>query len=150
MNHLTNLYKHKCEQLQEHINNLKRMLNEADIPAGFPGTTIYGPPDPNPFDIRWINPEPGNNTSSRLISKNNIATVPPGFEPKSPFRNPVGTPPAAPKGTDPPPCTCEIGSEEWKKWIRKKGNWTYENIHPYGTPAWEAYELNKARDRVKK
>lgn len=28
MNHLTNLYKHKCEQLQEHLNNLTRMLNE--------------------------------------------------------------------------------------------------------------------------
>jgi hypothetical protein len=29
MNHLTNLYKHKCEQLQEQINNMKRMLSEA-------------------------------------------------------------------------------------------------------------------------
>ena len=28
MDQLTNLYKHKCEQLQEQINNMKRMLNE--------------------------------------------------------------------------------------------------------------------------
>lgn len=28
MNHLTNLYKHKCEQLHEQIYNLQRMLNE--------------------------------------------------------------------------------------------------------------------------
>ena len=28
MDHLTNLYKHKCEQLQEQVNHLKRMLNE--------------------------------------------------------------------------------------------------------------------------
>jgi hypothetical protein len=41
MNHLTNLYKHKCEQLQEQINNLTRMLNEVnsagmvDIPSPF-------------------------------------------------------------------------------------------------------------------
>jgi len=29
MNHLTNVYKHKCEQLQEQLNNLTKMLNEA-------------------------------------------------------------------------------------------------------------------------
>jgi hypothetical protein len=54
MNHLTNLYKHKCEQLQEHINNLTRMLNEVDakgemvqdIPVGYPGSEQHGPPAP--------------------------------------------------------------------------------------------------------
>ena len=33
MNHLTNLYKHKCEQLQEQLNHLTRMLNEVTAPA---------------------------------------------------------------------------------------------------------------------
>lgn len=28
MNHLTNVYKHKCEQLQEQVNHLTKMLNE--------------------------------------------------------------------------------------------------------------------------
>jgi len=36
MNHLTNLYKHKCEQLQEQINNLTKMLNEANAPTPLP------------------------------------------------------------------------------------------------------------------
>ena len=30
MNHLTNVYKHKCEQLQEQIKNITKMLNEAE------------------------------------------------------------------------------------------------------------------------
>lgn len=29
MDHLTNLYKHKCEQLEEQIYNMKKMLSEA-------------------------------------------------------------------------------------------------------------------------
>ena len=33
MDHLTNVYKHKCEQLQEQLNNLQRMLNEAPPPG---------------------------------------------------------------------------------------------------------------------
>jgi hypothetical protein len=32
MNHLTNIYKHKCEQLQEKVNQLTKMLNEAMPP----------------------------------------------------------------------------------------------------------------------
>jgi hypothetical protein len=32
MNHLTNVYKHKCEQLQEQIKNITKMLNEAHPP----------------------------------------------------------------------------------------------------------------------
>jgi len=51
MNHLTNLYKHKCEQLQEQIDNLTRMLNEAvppRIPKKLPRPT-GGPP------VTWVN-----------------------------------------------------------------------------------------------
>jgi hypothetical protein len=33
MNHLTNLYKHKCIQLQEQIYRLTKILNEADAPG---------------------------------------------------------------------------------------------------------------------
>ena len=71
MNHLTNHYKHKCEQLQEQINNIKKMLNEVNappdgglppmqvpsyydqygprsIPPGEPGSQQHGPPKPRP------------------------------------------------------------------------------------------------------
>ena len=74
MNHLTNLYKHKCEQLQEQINNMKKMLNEMQLPPGVIGTDQHGPPSPgtpifpvpapligNPFDDRIRNPKPGAN-----------------------------------------------------------------------------------------
>jgi hypothetical protein len=48
MNHLTNLYKHKCEQLQEQLNNLTRMLNEAAPPPWWKGSPrIRGIPDFN-------------------------------------------------------------------------------------------------------
>jgi hypothetical protein len=53
MNHLTNLYKYKCEQLQEHINNLKTMLNEANAPLPTQGNPSLVPPsgiDPGMFD----------------------------------------------------------------------------------------------------
>ena len=42
MNHLTNVYKHKCEQLQEQLNHLTRMLNEA--PGGIPPRPFRGRP----------------------------------------------------------------------------------------------------------
>ena len=47
MNHLTNLYKHKCEQLQEQINNMKRMLNEVEQPPPHipPQVHHFGPTD---------------------------------------------------------------------------------------------------------
>jgi hypothetical protein len=53
MNHLTNLYKHKCEQLQEQINNMKRMLNEVNAPLPTQGNPSVVPPtgiDPRMFD----------------------------------------------------------------------------------------------------
>ena len=55
MNHLTNLYKHKCEQLQEQINNIKRMLNEAEAPP------VNDPDYPQPKQLpdgRWYTPIP--------------------------------------------------------------------------------------------
>jgi hypothetical protein len=60
MNHLTNLYKNKCEQLQEQIYRLTRMLNEADtISTGSPtsGTVPPSGIDPSMFD-RDIQPAP--------------------------------------------------------------------------------------------
>ena len=60
MNHLTNLYKHKCEQLQEQINNIKRMLNEVnsagmvDIPSPFP--SVVPPNNPTGIDPRMFDP----------------------------------------------------------------------------------------------
>ena len=70
MNHLTNHYKHKCEQLQEQINNIKKFLNEvqtpdgglqndferfgprspgSSIPVGEPGSRDHGPPKHNDY-----------------------------------------------------------------------------------------------------
>ena len=57
MNHLTNLYKHKCEQLQEQIYCLTRMLNEVNAPLPTQGTPSVVPPngiDPGMFDPRLI------------------------------------------------------------------------------------------------
>jgi len=69
MDHLTNLYKHKCEQLQEHINNLTRMLNEADAnsvpPYPVAPWIIFDPPNDPGYplprqtpDGYWYSPKP--------------------------------------------------------------------------------------------
>ena len=53
MNHLTNFYKNKCENLQEKLCILTRMLNEADAPLPTQGTPSVVPPsgiDPRMFD----------------------------------------------------------------------------------------------------
>ena len=58
MNHLTNLYKHKCEQLQEQIYRLTRMLNEAD--ASGPGEfQVPNQPQDAPFQVAPLPGEPG-------------------------------------------------------------------------------------------
>ena len=52
MNHLTNHYKHKCEQLQEQINNIKKMLNEADAPGPTQFPSEWNPPLLAPADFQ--------------------------------------------------------------------------------------------------
>ena len=60
MNHLTNVYKHKCEQLQEQLNHLTRMLNEAIPPIPHIPHIPPVPHVPNIPDVHipttWINP----------------------------------------------------------------------------------------------
>ena len=78
MNHLTNLYKHKCEQLQEQINNIKKMLSESDTnpaPHNDPG---YEGPYQNP-DGTWQSPYyPGHpNTFPRFPRPNNKPYIKP-------------------------------------------------------------------------
>ena len=56
MNHLINLYKYKCEQLQEQINNMKRMLNEMNAehngpPGTRPPTVLRFEVTPTGYDI---------------------------------------------------------------------------------------------------
>jgi hypothetical protein len=49
MDHLTTVYKHKCEQLQEQLNNFQRMLNEAPPPGvirRIPDADVSGGPGP--------------------------------------------------------------------------------------------------------
>jgi hypothetical protein len=136
MDHLTNLYKHKCEQLQEQINNIKKMLNESDMAPQNP----YGYPSPyQTQDGQWqspVLPYPEN------YPPQPAPTPVPPTKPAPPFRNPKGTPRPAPQGTNPPRCPYEIGSKGWEKWVRQPGNWHYNNPHPFGSPSWEQWEIN--------
>ncbi len=53
MNHLTNFYKHKCEQLQEQFNHLAKKLNEENI-LGRVVRAVANTVDEIP--INWVNP----------------------------------------------------------------------------------------------
>jgi hypothetical protein len=53
MNHLTNIYKHKCEQLQEQLNNFQRMLNEEKILGRVIRAVVNAVDD---IPINWVNP----------------------------------------------------------------------------------------------
>ena len=60
MNHLTNFYKNKCEQLQEQVNNLQKLLNEVqdtipdyELPPGVWPHTNDPQPDPAEFPD-WV------------------------------------------------------------------------------------------------
>jgi hypothetical protein len=57
MNHITNLYKHKCEQLQEQIYHLTKMLNEADAPGPTQFSPEWHPPLLAPADFQ-VHQEP--------------------------------------------------------------------------------------------
>jgi hypothetical protein len=52
MNHLTNFYKNKCEQLQEQVINLQKLLNEVAAPPT-PPTPIDHTNDPTVIGDRW-------------------------------------------------------------------------------------------------
>jgi len=134
MNHLTNLYKHKCEQLQEQINNLKRMLNES-VPTNPPG---FLQPYIGPDGQHYVSPSPQN-------APEYLPGYGPGIKPTPelpPYRQPKGTPKPAPQGTNPPRCPYPIGGQGWEKWVRQPGNWHYNNPHPFGSPSWEQWEIN--------
>lgn len=137
MDHLTNLYKHKCEQLQEQINNIKKMLSESDMepqnPWGYPSP--YQTPDGH-----WkspVLPYPEN-----YPPQGGPTPRTPPTKPAPPFRNPKGTPRPAPSGTNPPRSPYEIGGQGWEKWVRQPGNWHANNPHPFGSPAWEQWEID--------
>ena len=73
MNHLTNLYKHKCEQLQERLNNLTKMLNEGTGTPWWRGRPrIHGIPD---FDLPNY-PDGSPRVYGRNISPTNIPNIP--------------------------------------------------------------------------
>ena len=120
MNHLTNLYKHKCEQLQEQINNLTRMLNEADASANPMASANPVPQNAPGYDQPFQRPD---------------------GQWQSPVQNPTNP---SPRGIKPPECQCSIGSQQWREWIRYPGNWHYSNPHPFGTDIWEEYERQNA------
>ena len=107
MNHLTNHYKHKCEQLQEQINNMKRMLNEVNAPpdGGLPPMQM-----PTGWDL--VGPR----------SPNGIPTGFPGSDqhgPPSPYD--FSDAPKMPTGNDP---------VEWNNWLDRMWQW-YINNYPY-------------------
>ena len=107
MNHLTNHYKHKCEQLQEQINNIKRMLNEVNAPpdGGLPpmqmptGWDLVGPRSPNGIPTGF----PGSDQ----------------YGPPSPYD--FSDAPKMPTGNDP---------VEWNRWLDRMWQW-YINNYPY-------------------
>jgi len=97
MNHLTNHYRHKCEQLQEQINNMKKMLNEVNSVLPTLGTPSlanelgYAPPvtppsqaPPKPTKPSTPPPKP-----EKPYPKPKIPNYPwpgaPTFPPKPPF-----------------------------------------------------------------
>jgi hypothetical protein len=105
MNHLTNLYKHKCEQLQEQINNIKKMLNEVNAPDG--GL----PPMQVPSYYDQYGPR----------------SIPPG-EPGSQQHGPPKPRPNGPPPQPPPDAT----QEEWFQWLDRMWQWYIKN-YPYST-----------------
>ena len=142
MDHLTNLYKHKCEQLQEQINNIKRMLNEAEAPPIIISPNIANPwipnIEPNPFGVEWVGgpkpPPPKPKPPEPL---------PRGF-PKPKYEDPRNHDPAntpEPAGIGgPPDCPYPNGSPQWRKWVQQAGNWHYNNPYTYRSPAWFMWE----------
>jgi len=120
MNHLTNLYKHQCEQLEEQIYNMKKMLSEAQGTRD--PTVIYKPrksediehvqSTPTPLNPYWETPPSPPGTIKPVMP---VVPVPyttpvpqniPGyFPPISPLfdinRNPL-TPKPQPKPTRKP------------------------------------------------
>jgi hypothetical protein len=52
MNHITNIYKNKCEQLQEQIYRLTRMINEANAPGPTQFPPEFQPPLLAPADFQ--------------------------------------------------------------------------------------------------
>ena len=76
MNHLTNIYKHKCEQLQEQLNHLSRQLNE----VGDLSRVIRRIPDPDGN---------GNGGRPRIPSPNGPDGNPRGFGRNDPTIDPT-------------------------------------------------------------
>jgi hypothetical protein len=101
MNHLTNLYKHKCEQLQEQINNIKKMLSEAAVPT---------PTQPQTYTK--TNNQMSNDSFVNSVPTNNISLK------KTP-------------GDIPTPTTEEEEFEDYVRWVeRMLKQWEKENPYP--------------------
>jgi hypothetical protein len=80
MNHLTNLYKHKCEQLQEQINHLNKLLLEVN--AEHSGTGGTPPPTvirfgvtPDGYDIPDDMRAPDMNNEHPLFNEKEIQEI---------------------------------------------------------------------------
>ena len=109
MNHLTNLYKHKCEQLQEQIYNLTRQLNEADAPGP---TQFPSEPPLLPDDDFQVPLQPNLNPN-----KNPFGPTPPPNEPK-------------PGGYK----TSNEYRDAWFRWFREWQRWNSGNPKPLPEP----------------
>jgi len=137
MNHLTNLYKHKCEQLQEQINNLKKMLNESDMaPQNPPG---YAPPFQTPSG-QYQSPSPQSPIFPGIPAKPH--TTKPTYPPSS--APPTSKP--APIGKNTPPSPYEIGSYGWETWVQGTGHWHAGNPYNdhFGSTEWFKWEAQHA------
>jgi hypothetical protein len=125
MDYLTNYYKNRCEQLQEHINKLEFMVEAAiaasaeaaPVPASdvSPASAVVAPPSGPPQQ------EPGRKPNEPMQGDG----LAPGYE--KPHKK-------GPK------------SKEWQQWISQPGHWHKNNPHRFGTPQfyqweWEYYEV---------
>ena len=88
MNHLTNLYKHQCEQLEEQIYNMKKMLSEAQ---GTRDPTVIRKPKKD-WDIEHV--QPANAPLNPTQGQPNTPVKP--QTPRSPFIPPSAVPMGVP------------------------------------------------------
>ena len=160
MDHLTNLYKHKCEQLQEKINHLNKLLLEVNE-TEYNGTGNTPPPTVIRFNATPAgkdipdNMKPVSDTWIQPFTSIPPWAVIPKFPPPN-WNSPLPKPKYQfPRDHDPngtplplgvfgvmPENPYPIGSPEWVKWYFEEGHWHINNPYTYGSPAWFRWESN--------
>ena len=121
MDQLTNLYKHKCEQLQEQINNMKRMLREDDTTSSNnepPGIGSFPP------DFEW----PTNGQWNKYGPRSQDFGIQPG-QPGTRDHGPLSPYDDQSAPQQPLPGASQT---EWNNWLDRMWQW-YMNKYPFST-----------------